>query len=1013
MKKTRLLFFVILGTAAACSSNNSSGGGGGKGGGGGAGGGGGLGGAGGMLPSDAAVVDGSPDASTDVSTQDAATTFTVSGTIVGLTGSGLVLRNNGADDLTVPAGATTFSFPVAVPMGATYAVSVAKQPTTPAQTCVVTGGTGTIGAANAGPIVVTCTTGAFTIGGTISGLTGTGLVLQDNAGDDLIVPAAATTFTFATPVGSGGAYAVTVLTQPSAPAQVCTVDSGAGTVGNDGVTNVAITCVPKKLTVGGTITGLTGTGLVLQDNAGDNLVVAAGATTFTFATPVDSGSPYAVTVLTAPTGPTQTCTVGAGTGTVGDGDVTSVTITCATKTFSVGGTISGLTGTGMVLRNNGGDSLTVPAAATSFTFATPVASGGAFAVTVFTQPSSPAQNCVVSGGNGTVGTAAVTSVVINCSADKFTVGGTVTGLQGVVVLHNGSDSQAVSGNGMFAFPTPVTSGGTYAVTVASQPTGPSQTCTVTNGMGMVTGANVTSVTVSCTTNSFHVQAVVSGLSGNGLILRNNSEPVLANMNGTYTFPSTVLSGSPYAVMIAVQPTTPSQTCTVGANAAGVVGAADISVAVTCVTNLYNVRVTVSGLSGSGLILKSGADSVPVAASSTFNMPTKVASGTSYQVVVTQQPTTPSQTCTVTPAAPAIVGGADAQVSVSCATNSFKILGQISGVMGTGLVLQNNGGNDTAVAPGAMSFMFSSSVPSGGTYNVTVKTQPSGPPQTCTPASTMGTVGNGDVTVVLTCTTNKYAVNAKIVNLTSNGLVLQDNGGDNLTVPASANNTTVPFATKVVSGQPYAVTVLTAPTTPTKQTCVVTPPSGVVAAMDVTVTVDCSGISIGGTVVGLAGTGLVLRDNGADDLMVPMSSTTFTFGTKLQTGDPYAVTVAASPANQFCQVTANDSGVAMTSNVTNVAVDCAVCNLVGEANTFTLSCPAGQTITSFDFASYGLPSGTCGAYVADPNCNSAMTAPTMATCIGMNTCSLFVNNVTFNDDPCPFRAKALAVQARCH
>ena len=66
----------------------------------------------------------------------------------------------------------------------------------------------------------------YTIGGTISGLSGTGLVLQDNGGDNLQVGSTQTTFTFATAVASGAAYAVTVLTQPSSPAQTCTVTNG-------------------------------------------------------------------------------------------------------------------------------------------------------------------------------------------------------------------------------------------------------------------------------------------------------------------------------------------------------------------------------------------------------------------------------------------------------------------------------------------------------------------------------------------------------------------------------------------------------------------------------------------------------------------------------------------------------------------------------------------------------------------------------------------------------------------
>lgn len=76
-------------------------------------------------------------------------------------------------------------------------------------------------------------------------------------------------------------------------------------------------------TIGGTATGLTGT-VVLQNNAGDNLSVTANGT-FAFATPVASGRPYAVTVLTQPAG--ETCTVTSGSGTAA-ATVTSVAVTC-------------------------------------------------------------------------------------------------------------------------------------------------------------------------------------------------------------------------------------------------------------------------------------------------------------------------------------------------------------------------------------------------------------------------------------------------------------------------------------------------------------------------------------------------------------------------------------------------------------------------------------------------------------------------------------------------------------
>ena len=61
---------------------------------------------------------------------------------------------------------------------------------------------------------------SFTIGGTVTGLTGSGLVLRNNGGDDLAV-AADGTYTFSTSVANGGSYNVTVLTQPDRTTLQC------------------------------------------------------------------------------------------------------------------------------------------------------------------------------------------------------------------------------------------------------------------------------------------------------------------------------------------------------------------------------------------------------------------------------------------------------------------------------------------------------------------------------------------------------------------------------------------------------------------------------------------------------------------------------------------------------------------------------------------------------------------------------------------------------------------------
>src|SRR5579863_1794671 len=232
----------------------------------------------------------------------------------------------------------------------------------------------------------------YTISGAVSGLNGTGLVLQYNSGNNLTITSNGA-FTFPNSILSGDMYTVTVLTQPSNPAQTCAVTNGASGTANGDVGSVIVNCVNNTFTVGGVVSGLTGSGLVLQDNGGSNLAISANGS-FSFPTPAPRGSNYTVTVLTQPASPAQTCGVTNGVGTNLNGNITAIQVICITTTvtYTVGGTVSGLSGGGLVLQDNSGDNLAVSANG-GFTFATHVASGSTYSVTVLTQPSTPSQNC--------------------------------------------------------------------------------------------------------------------------------------------------------------------------------------------------------------------------------------------------------------------------------------------------------------------------------------------------------------------------------------------------------------------------------------------------------------------------------------------------------------------------------------------------------------------------------------------------------------------------------------------
>src|SRR5579871_6643712 len=81
--------------------------------------------------------------------------FTVGGTISGLTTGSVVLVYNGSTSVTVAAGATTWVFPGSFPAGSSYTVSVASEPS--GQLCAVTsGGSGASLTGNVSTVAVVC-----------------------------------------------------------------------------------------------------------------------------------------------------------------------------------------------------------------------------------------------------------------------------------------------------------------------------------------------------------------------------------------------------------------------------------------------------------------------------------------------------------------------------------------------------------------------------------------------------------------------------------------------------------------------------------------------------------------------------------------------------------------------------------------------------------------------------------------------------------------------------------------
>ena len=164
--------------------------------------------------------------------------------------------------------------------------------------------------------------------------------------------------------------------------------------------------------------------------------------------------------------------------------------------YDVSGTISGLNNEGLILAN-GGESLPIAAGKTSFTFAKRIDYGTEYNITFKQQPAH--MTCGISGGSGSAGHYINISATVTCSQNKYTVGGTISGLtvDGLVLINGSTTTTVTKDATTFTMAGPVAYGDTYGVSVSVQPKG--LQCDLVPGTekGTMGEANVTTVKIAC------------------------------------------------------------------------------------------------------------------------------------------------------------------------------------------------------------------------------------------------------------------------------------------------------------------------------------------------------------------------------------------------------------------------------------------------------------------------------------------------------------------------------------
>lgn len=722
------------------------------------------------------------------------------------------------------------------------------------------------------------------------------------------------------------------------------------------------------------VTGLLGSGLQVENN-GDLVNVTANET-YTFSKKISSGSFYNVTVKTPPTSPIQKCIVSSGSGTVLNGNIEGIQIVCGDALYLISGTVTGLLGNGLQLQNiTGAGTDTINVNAANFSFP-PLPAGETYNFSIVSQPTNPSQTCSITTPAMTTGTMTATHITstINCSTNSFVVNAQVTGILGTLGVGNelkltldGSNTINVTTDGTFAFPGTYLSGGTFSIAI-DNPGGiiPTGVCSLSSGT--ITVANgIYTIPVNCS-NAFLISGTVSSPGGTTTSILSGSVTLdLVNTGGTafttqqvtvasgvtnFTFPSTIPGGSDYEIVVSLS--SPNQVCTMTAGATHSGTNSDQGGAV---VNCSLPTANFSPVSGSvfnddGTVtlstlipgseyrytLGNGGQVNPTCSTGTMTTSTVTITDTNQAVIkaihcktgwVESTVQTSTYTLKVTTPTPSLATGS--------LLNSGDTVSFSTSTTGTTWVCKESAAGTPA---DPVCGLTANTCSSGTVGNYTFPTP--GSSQNVKVRMCKVNYLGSDI-LSLNYQPNVYTVGGTISSLTIpfgvNTFVLQNNAGDDLIV---AGNGTFTFNTAIPTGSNYAVTVFSNPQNPW-QTCSITSGSGTVASTAITnIAIGCSvnNYSMSGNITSTVPlpSGLTVT-NGIDSINVPGGATTtpISFTTPIASGTGYDISITAEPPGYVCAIQSNYTGTVLGTNITNVAVNCVVGYRYG--NTITAKKPA--------------------------------------------------------------------------
>jgi len=894
----------------------------------------------------------------------------------------LILQNNGQDNLIVSQNGVN-NFDTSIANGEAYHVSVLQQPADPDQVCTVENASGNVGDAVVTNIVVTCAgVSGYSIGGSVSGLKGKGLILA--LANEIKVINADGNFTFNTLLTDGNDYSVSISQQPSQPTQLCDISQAEGTVASANVTDITISCeLPPPIL---TSIGFDSLQSELRINDVLQLTVTGHYSDASETELIENltwSSDLATIVEVNSQGQIKGIALGEATVTASYNEFnTSKTFTVVSDAVNLAPTVTSDNNIN-VAENSEGAFLTITATDPESDTLVFTIKGGDDAeqfsldqtsglltwqkTADFEQPNdADADNIYkleievsdtdkqdqqiltihVTDVIDTSPTDAPTNLSVIATTDTLTLHwDTVANTEQYLVYWADNTTPDLTTitpetitDTQFTLEGDLSEASAYHfIVVAQNSVGLGPISIDISGkliaipptvVAHVPSANATDISINfaAITASFSEALTPISVNDTSFMVRIQGGDAIT---GTLSYTGTRASFTPseplsYATIYEVALLT--SLTDVAGNALPENVSWSFTTGAEPAIPMFSIGGSANKLAGTGLVLLlNGEHELSIDENGEFNFPVKIKGNDLYSVSVKQQPNKPSQNCTVERANGTVTADIT-DILVVCTTIEFSIGGTVIDLTGTGLELQLNGEAIIGLAKEDSTFKFPGSLPDGSAFTINIITQPTELTQVCqfsnNATEIKSKVAGEDVNLSMSCVTNKYAVSGMISGLAGTGLTLQLNEGESIDVPKGIAS--FAFSTALVDGSDYAVTITNQPKK-LSQTCGVKQSSQTIsggAIADVSVTCQTNQYSIGGAVEGLVADNLVLQLNGAHNLLIDKAAKSFEFSQKLDDQSGYLVTIKTQPNDQLCDLS-NPIGILTGSPITNIIVSCIV------------------------------------------------------------------------------------------